>query len=69
MVLTPRRWWQSIPDQQRPAWRAAAESGVLPLALADQLEAAGFGVVRHGGAAFMPPRLAEEVLEMATTTW
>ena len=69
MLLTPRRWWQTIPEQQRPAWRAAADTGVLPARLADQLEAAGFAVVRYGGAAFMPPPLADEVLGMATIAW
>src|SRR5689334_10712856 len=43
MVPTPRRWWSSVPDEQRPAWRAAAKSGVLSAQLADELEAAGSG--------------------------
>ena len=63
MVPTPRRWWTSVPDEQRPAWRAAAHTGVLPADLAAALAAAGMVLARHEDRAFMPPALTEQILE------
>jgi hypothetical protein len=62
MVPTPRRWWTSVPDEQRPAWRAAARTGVLPADLARSLDAAGMVLARYEGRAFIPPPLAQEIL-------
>jgi hypothetical protein len=62
MAPTPLRWWTTIPDKQRPAWRAAAQTGVLPTDLAAELDKTGLIPARYNDTAYMPPPLAEETL-------
>jgi hypothetical protein len=62
MAITPRSWWHAVPEEQRAAWRSAADTGILPADLAQALIAAGFLLARYGGVAFLPPQLADEIL-------
>ncbi len=63
VMQTPRSWWRDIPDEQRPAWQAAVDGAPLPPELAQELDAAGFVLPRWNGAAYLPPQLAEAILD------